>query len=85
MSQCVITQLITSNKWKGKVIHPIVIGKARSIAKYHKSVRNAVIYLDKQFKLKIQKEFDPTEKTDPVKYVDFINDFFKVSNERSKK
>ena len=43
-----------------------------------------------RIKLKCQVDFkctwfDPTEKTDPVKYVDFINDFFKVSNERSKK
>lgn len=80
MSQCEITQLITDNKWKGRVMHPVIIKKARSIAKYHRSMKNAVKYLDKQFRIKANKEFDTTKDIDPKKYVDFVSDFFKVNN-----
>ena len=85
MSQCAVTQLITDNKWKGKAVHPVVIKKARSIAKYHRNMRNAVRYLDKQFRVKANKEFDTNKEVDAKKYIAFVSDFFKVSNDRSKK
>ncbi|MBE9542546.1 MAG: hypothetical protein IMF01_09525 [Proteobacteria bacterium] len=89
-----ITGLITNNKWKGKVIHPIVIRKAKSTAGHRSgalnnpngtrggwTLRDELVSLQKKFNMARDGAFDKTKDIEPDEYIDFINEFFKVEQD----
>lgn len=84
MKGCIITGLATNNKWKRKLVHPMVIREAKRKAEFDsRTLRDHIIMIQSEFnKVKLSMNFKDTDGNfDDALYIDFAINFFHPKEE----
>lgn len=78
-SYCAVSGFKTDRRWKGKLIHPMVLKKAKSMESkfFEDSLRKKIARLQRQFKAdRYKMNFEDTEE-DKSRYEQWAKDYFK--------